>query len=388
MSTRPFNAFFLAEDEQALALDRKVLRRLGVTQALFFASGGKALLHLKDTLAVSAAANGDIRPAAAPLEMIICSERLADMNGLQFLAHIRSLAGYRDIPAVLLVSNAQSPLAVAARATNSCAVLARPYSPDQAEEMLYAATLPESRRTPMALPPSFAARPETARAARKDNAPLLRRDVKPAIPDTPGEKALHEGLKALRRGDTLAADRLLHGSYEADPGRIETCLALSRLYAVKENAREELAWLCRAGALCLKRGETARARGVFDRLPRGKDGQGPLLAEAGLILQAGEVKAAALTFLEAHRLDPAQPLHTLIGRTCMFTPAPEEHMLGLIKALAANGHGATATSLHRRLFQPPREAEEETHSFLARFPMLHDIVCVASHTFKAWRHAA
>lgn len=386
MSTvNSINALLLAENESSMMLDRKVLRRLGVTQSLFFASGAKAITHMKEALTMASVVNGTTCPPL--IDMLICNERLEDMTGLQFLAHVRSLAGMADIPAVLLVGNARSTVAIAARATNSCAVLARPYSPDQAREVLHFATLPEARHTPMILPPSFANRFSAAAGTRRSGEPLLKR-TKATVPGTPGETALHEGLKALQRGDATAADVLLHGSYEADPGRVETCLALSRLYAFLHKEKEEFMWLCRAGVLCLKRGETSRARDLFGRLPRGRAGQAPLLAEAGLVLQAGEIKAAALSFLEAHRLEPTQALHSMISRTCMFTPAPEEHMRDLIKALAASGHGATASKLHWRLLQPQKEMEEEEDSFLARFPMLYDIICVATHTFKTWRHAA
>ena len=383
MNTRYYNALFLAEDESALTLDRKVLRSLGVTPTQFFSSGREALLHLKDA---ALTAKGDICPAS--FDMIICCERLADMTGLHFLARIRSLATGYDIPVVLLAGNAESRFAVAARSTRSCVVLTRPYSQEQAEEALAIATLPEWRHAPMVLPPDVASGVKVERVPQKDKTPLLRRDTRSAVPNTPGERALREGVKALQRGEVQTAASLLHGSYSTDPGRIETCLALSRLYTLLKQPKQEQEWLCRAGVLCLKRGEIARAKGLFSRLPHSREGQAPLLAEAGLVLQAGEITAAALSFLEAYRLEPSQPLHTLIGRTCMFTPAPEEHMRELVKALAANGHSEMAAKLQWRLLTPPKETEEENDSFLAQFPMLYDIFCVAAYTFKTWRHAA
>lgn len=377
-------AYLLAEDDSSLALDRKVLRRLGVTNMVFFASGRKALDQMQMTASSAIAANG---PAiTGRVDILIIAERLADMTGLQFLSHVRAMGQNANIPALFLVSNAGSTMAMAARSSGSCAVLARPYSPEQAQEALRLAATPEHRAAPMVLPPSFI-NSFTARKDRNPDTPLLRRGA-PQKPTVPGESALREGIKALQRGDVVAADRLLHGSYDADPARVETCLALSKLYAFLHKENMELMWLCRAGVLCLKRGEKHRARDLFARLPRGRSGQTPLLAEAGLVLQTGEAKAAALAFLEAHRLDPTQALHALIGRTCMFTPAPEEHMRELVRALNNAGHSATASKLHWRLLQPPKEEEAEERSFLENFPLLHDIVSVATHTFKTWRHAA
>ncbi|CAK7063659.1 MAG: hypothetical protein DELT_01541 [Desulfovibrio sp.] len=389
MPSSSITAYLLAEDESALALDRKVLRRLGVTTMVFFSSGRKALDELHACVSAKQAANGPgIAPGTGTLaDILIVAERLADMTGVQFLSHARASAHAAAIPALLLVSNAQSSVAVAARASSSCVVLGRPYSPEQAQEALRMAFLPENRITPMILPPSFS-NTFTPRGTRQNEAPLLRRNAPAKVTTVPGERALQEGLAALQRGDLTAASTLLRGSYDADPGRVETCLAISKLYSFLHKGKEEMAWLCRAAVLCLKRNEITRAKNLLARLPRGKEGQGYLLAEAGLVLQAGEAKAAALAFLEAHRLDPSQQLHALIGRTCMFTPAPEEHMRELVRALNGSGHSATASKLNWRLLQPPKEEETSRHSFLENFPLLYDIVSVATHTFKAWRHAA
>ena len=374
-------AILLAEDESCLALDRKVLRRLGVTQTQFFASGRKALdyLHLVKEAGAAGLGKGP--------DILVCNERLADMTGIRFLSHIRSLPGMERIPVLFLVSNAASPVALAAQISNSCSVLARPYTQDQASVALQAATLPETRHAPLTLPPSFSDRFGAGRETQEGNAPILKRAPRPATA-LPGEAALREGLAALQRGDFTSADRLLHGSYQADPGRSETCLALSKLHALLHNEKEELRWLCKAGVLCFKRGDSLRAGNILSRLPRGKSGQTPLLAEAGLALQDGETKAAALAFLEAHRLDPSQPLHVLVSRTCMFTPAPEEHMNDLVRALSRSGHDATANKLHWRLLQPAKEEEENRPGFLHNFPLLQDIVSVATHTFRTWRRAA
>lgn len=390
MQHTPVTALFLAEDESCLALDRKTLRHLGVTQTQFFASGRKALDHLQAIAggSVSLAANGPVTEIAPPpVGMLICNERLADMTGLRFLSHVRSLPGMEGVPALFLVSNADSTVALAARATNSCAVLARPYTLEQAEKALRLAESPEALHAPLVLPPSFVDR-FSPRSGPEGRERSLRKPLSHGTPKHPGEAALAEGLAALQRGDSGTADKLLHGSYKADPGRVETCLALSRLYAFLHKEREELQWLCKAIVLCLKRGEKGRAGNLLSRLPRGKMGQEPLLFEAGLVLQEGEAKAAALSFLEAHRLDPAKPLHELIGRTCMFTPAPEEHMRDLVKALSGSGHSATASKLHWRLLQPPKEEEDMPSGFLDNFPLLCDIISVAAHTFKTWRHAA
>ena len=379
-------ALLLAEDESCLALDRKILRHLGVTHTQFFSSGRKALDYLQD-LAKTSTPDG-LGKTLCSIDILICNERLADMTGLRFLSYVRNLTGMEHIPALFLVCNTESTVALAARASKSCSVLARPYTHDQANIALHDATLPEKRNAPLRLPPSFTDRFGSKTEPQQKDAPLLRRRTPPQAPVAPNDSALHQGLAALQRGDTISADRLLYACYQADPNRVETCLALSKLCASVHKKAEEIRWVCKAGVLSFKHGDKPRGCRILSRLPRGKSGQTPLLAEAGLLLQEGEAKAAALAFLEAHLLDPAQPLHTLIGRTCMFTPTPEEHMRGLILALANAGHNATANRLNWRLLQPPKEEEEDHAGFFQNFPLLCDIVSIAAHTFKTWRHAA
>lgn len=400
--TLPQSALLLAEEEQLLALDRRVLRGLGVTQTVFFSSGRKALDHMQaENMLAKAANDASTNSGMLGFGLIICNERLEDMTGITFLSRLRSLRGLEDTPAVLLVSNEQGAPAIAARASNSCTVLARPYSSEQASKAMHAAMLPESRHVPMVLPPSFSDRfvPRLPRESRESGQsresgrawepakPATGRQVKKLV-RLPGEAALEQGINALKNGDFPLAQKYLYGSYDTDPDRVETSLAISRLYALQHNEDLELTWLCRAGVLCLKRGEKTRAANLLSRLPRGKPGQVPLLAEAGLMLQEGEIRTAALTFLEAYRLDPSQPLHALIGRSCIFTHAPEEHMRALVTALEDAGHSATASKLHMRLFQPSRQEEKETNGFFDRFPILGDIINVATYTFKTWRHAA
>lgn len=380
----------LAEDEHASALDRQVLRRVGVARPIFFTSGRKALDYMLG------------RGAGQGVDLLVCHERLADMSGLQFLAYVRGMQGIAHIPAVFLTGNRQSLIAQAALACNSCAVLVRPYAESEATAALAAACTPGALHAPLVLPPSFASRfdPQTRVGKRPPLSPLpltkksepRTRGVSAPKQDLTAETAaslLQAGVTALRNEDWGRAESFLQRSYSLDPAHAETCVALSRAAAGQGREEESHVWLCRAGAAYLRANDRTRARDMFIRLPRGKNGQTPILQAAGTAMQRGEVKVAALLFMEAHAQDPSTPLHALVSRVCLFTPAPEEHMRGLVKALADAGHASTAGRLHMRLLSA--EEQEETAaavSFLDRFPVLQDIVSVAGYTFKAWRTAA
>ena len=377
------NALFLAKDENLLSLDRKVLRASHVQQGFFFNSGRKALEHLV-VARKTATGNGLHEP---PVALIVCHERLSDMTGLQFLASLRENPLCSSIPVLFLTGNAGSATTLAAAASNSCAVLTRPYSAEAAANAVERSMLPTMQKAPFPLPPScsetFGRQDTTLASTRK---PILGR---PARKAPPGEIALREGLVALQRNELDTAAKFLTGSYAADPLCAETCLALAKL--AQKNADEEARhiWIARASSICLRKGDTAKGREILSRLPKGKSGQVPLLRVASEELQRGEIKAAALSFMEAERLCPGQGLHAFIGRACMFTPAPEESIRHLVKALASSGHESTAARLHSRLLRESRvEEDKDDGGFLTRFPVLQDIVTVASHTFKTWRHAA
>ncbi len=391
------NALLLAEDESLLALDRQILRRMGVPRPVFFSSGRKALDHLAAAASLGRAVGDGMSAARHAADMLICHERLADMSGLQFLAYVRGTPGLSGIPALLLVGNRDSAIARAALACNSCAVLCRPYTENQAASALAAAVMPDALHAPLALPPSFAATFRQERRKMGDLPPLsplpLSRTngAKPA-PEPAAESAealFRAGFAASQSEDWSRASELLKKSHSLDPLRPETCVALNRVSAAQGREEDARIWLCRAGAAYLRRGDRTRAREVFIRLPRGKSGQTPLLREAASWLESGEVKVAALIFMEAHALDPDTPLHAVIGRACLFTPAPEEHMRHLVQALVDVGHASTAGRLHSRLLREEEQEEPAPASgFLHRFPVLHDILSVAGYTFKAWRTAA
>lgn len=402
------NALLLAEDESLVSVDRAVLRRLGVTRVRFLSRGQDALRVLKSL--------GQEFP---PLDMIICHERLADMTGFAFLQSLRQDSALRDLPMVLLAGNRESALARNALAFGGCALLARPYTQNAALAALRHAQ--SSKGVTASLPPvqtvsaetvtrrvsAEAAQPASSVSGFVENilpvpVPVEKKTHGPgseATLELAAERGSHDGsraelffrhgLKAMRDEDLAGAEKALKRAFALDPLHAEACLALSKVNKNLGLEKESQVWLCRSGVACLRRHEPGRAHDIFSRLPRVKDGANPLLPEATRLLQEGEAKAAAFAFLEAQTLEPERPLHSLIGRASLFTDAPEEAMRSLCRALAREGYESTARSLQHRLFSdmPLREAARSSQ-FWDRFPVLRDIVSVASFTFSAWKQAA
>ena len=400
------NALLLAEDESLVSVDRAVLRRLGVTRVRFLSRGRDALHVLKSL--------GQEFP---PLDMIICHERLADMTGFAFLQSLRQDSALRDLPMLLLAGNRESALARNALAFGGCALLARPYTQDEALAALrqaqsskgVAASLPlvqtvpvetATRRVPAKVAQQVFSVPEFVENGLP--VPVEKKTHSPGFDTTfelaaerssqDGSRAelfFRHGLKAMREEDLAGAEKALKRAFALDPCHAEACLALSKVNKNMGLEKESQTWLCRSGVACLRRHEPGRAHDIFSRLPRVKDGANPLLPEATRLLQEGEAKAAAFAFLEAQTLEPERPLHSLIGRASLFTDAPEEAMRSLCRALAREGYESTARNLQHRLFSDmPLKKEAQSSPFWDRFPVLRDIVSVASFTFSAWKQAA
>ena len=402
------NVLLLAEDESRVSLDRAVLRRLGIARVRFLSRGQDALRVLKS-----------LRQEFPPLDMVICHERLADMTGFAFLQSLRQDAALRDLPLVLLAGNRESAVARSVLGFGGCSLLARPYTQDEALAALSQAQARKGIVCATALAPAAPSAllkkvlPLSASVAGHNtgqpvleapapvlplegasNAAVAPKDFEPAARPAPYsgsgvEMLFRKGFAAMRAGDTAIADQTLRRVFDLDPFHAEACIALSKIHNGLGLEKESQIWLCRAGVACLRRHEPGRAHDIFSRLPRVKDGSNPLVPEATRLLQEGESRAAAFAFLEAQSLEPERPLHTLIGRACLFTEAPEKAMRSLCKALAHEGYESTARSLQNRLFSDVPAREQVLPSqFWDRFPLLRDIVSVASFTFSAWRQAA
>lgn len=368
--TRIEHVLLLAEHEALVAVDRAALRRLGAGRVRLLSQGQEALRVLKGA-----------RAEFPPVSMLVCHERLADMTGLAFLQALRQDPALASLPLVLLTGHKESDLARKARAFGGCALLARPYTQDDAETALREAIgkvglihhMPEACVKAVAPVPSVSPVPLEPAAAQPSGA----------------EGFFRHGLKAMRDGEMAEAQNALLQAYTLDPMHAEACLALSRRSKGLDREQESQAWLCRAGVACLRRQDPERAHDIFSRLPRVKGGANPLVPETARLLHEGENQAAAFAVLEAQALEPEQPLHTIISKVAAAADAPDTAMRSLCNALAGSGYASAARELQNRMFLSVLDREERAASgFLNRFPVLRDIASIASFTFKAWKHAA
>lgn len=364
------------------AVERAVFRRLGVSRVQRLHSGRDALALLAASSGTTGS-QGALRPG-----LIVCEERLEDMNGIEFLCQLRSLPDLAGMPVVFL-SGSDGPLTRGAENSGSCAVLRRPYTRDDVNRAFAAAFAPACLRAPLPLPEMLIPReglmPKPARPVQPDQS---LQPGRPVHTGAPHERDLFQaGFAALREGDVERARALLTRCHAWDATHAEACLALARLFAGENNQEEAVSWLARAGIALYRRGDSRKASEVLSRLPGGERGVNTLLTEIARILRDEEYLVAARLFIEARRITPQTPLHSMVGRCCLFTPAPQKTLHGICAALERLGHDSTAARLRLRLEAPDYETPPRRENFLERFPLLYDIVSVASFTYGAWKRA-
>lgn len=368
----PSRLLFLCRSESAVRMDAKSLRGLGVASLSYASSSADALKFLeKSAMAVSAG----FPPA---LDIIVCDEQMADMPVSAFLYSLTGHAPLKGVPLLMLASGAKS--ADLYRQAGLCA-LERPYTPDQ-----LAAALKEAM--------SSSSRPLCAQAfneAGENGLCLIAKERAPkaaALKEPVTTTDLYkQGMALLKEQEYAAARELFLQVLDRQEDHLEACLALARTYQAEHNTGEVQGALLRAAAVCLRKKDQNRANHIASMLPVGM--RNNIFAHEALVrMRAGEYRAAALSFLEAGRQRPDQPLHSLIARACLLTTKPEKYMSKICEALEGLGHKLTATALRRRLLEYPEfRGAVGRSSWLDRHPKLKEAVSVASYAAWAWKQA-
>ena len=368
----PARLLFLCKNESAVRMDTKSLRSLGISKISFTSNTSGALKYL--TRKANSVGNQMTLPA--PADIIVCDEQLADSPVSVFLYTLTGHPDLNRMPVLVMASEAKS--ARLYRSAGVC-VLERPYTPDQLDAALKkaisldrpldAALFEEAGRNGLCL--HARKRPAKAIAAK----PVTTTDL------------YKQGMGLLKRHECEAAREMFQKVLARQEDHLEACLALARAYQGESNTEGVRHSLVRAAAVCLRNKDTNRASHIASMLPAGMR-ENIFAQEAQIRMLSGEHRAAALSFLEAGKQKPDQPLHSMIARACLLTTKPEVYMSHICEALEGLGYKPTANELRRRLLEYP-ELKKTTarSSWLDRYPRLKEAVSVASFAAWAWKQA-
>ena len=122
--TRPrqIHVLLLSESESMAALDRRALREVGADRVEGLTSGVAAARIL---------AGLDEAPPSFQPDVVVCSQRLSDMEGEQFCAILRLHPMLLDMPVLLILPHDSEVEQLRTLGCGASALLARPYSIDQ-----------------------------------------------------------------------------------------------------------------------------------------------------------------------------------------------------------------------------------------------------------------
>ncbi len=118
-SRSPLSVLLLSESESLAALDRRTLRDAGVTRIRVLTSGSQAAR----ILAGLSPDSQDFQP-----DIIVCSQKLADMDGEQFCAILRLHPRLLATPVLLILPNDSEVEQLRTLGCGASALLGRPYS--------------------------------------------------------------------------------------------------------------------------------------------------------------------------------------------------------------------------------------------------------------------
>ena len=130
----------LSESEALAALDRRALRDAGVARIRVMTSGIQAARILAGLATDSQGFQPDI---------IVCGQKLADMDGEQFCAILRLHPRLLAVPILLILPNDSEVEQLRTLGCGASALLGRPYSVTSLKEQLVTLAASHPRLTPL-----------------------------------------------------------------------------------------------------------------------------------------------------------------------------------------------------------------------------------------------
>lgn len=360
----PERILFLSRGESSVRMDTALLHTLGIARVAHMDDPHKAVSALEQVLERAR------EDASVPTpDLILCDTLVGGESSMVFLHLAAQHPTLCRLPYLLFSG---SPPQTAVMQGTGLVVLERPFTQAQLRESLLAATAPE--RLPL----------------RKDLLPTRREAARPAKKTPPVVTTSDMYAQAIRLWqlrDFAGAEQLLLRVLARQEDHIEACLGLASLHRTRGNEAAARQYTLRAATASLRRNRPEQSAYIAETLPETIRAGNLFAHEALCRLETGEYRAAAHGFLEAAAHQPGQPLHGIMARTCQFTTNPEASLGKICDALDTMGQATTASNLRYRLLSSHGTARQDPpHSWLDNFPLLKEVVSVASYTARAWRH--
>lgn len=345
--TRPrqIHVLLLSESESMAALDRRALREVGADRVEGLTSGVAAARIL---------AGLDEAPPSFQPDVVICSQRLSDMEGEQFCAILRLHPMLLDMPVLLILPHDSEVEQLRTLGCGASALLARPYSIDQLKAHLD--FLVSTRPT---LDDLDKASELTTTKAFDDALATYGILLKPIRQP---EDYFRVGMQCLEQRKWNSAinafQRAMRGALIQ--GKAE--LGMAAAWKGKGDMVRYRHYLSLAAATFVRARQWNRARAVYGRmLQEDPNARSPFLSEALQQMRQGNYDLAAGILAQGYEITPRQQITERMAQICLATDTSAEMLANMETCLEqALGEDARALSEEIRTTLDSLAVEAET----------------------------
>lgn len=312
------SVLMLCENEQAAQLDRRALRDAGFAPSRLMTSGIEAARLL--------AGLDDPSPGDVP-GLVVCAQKLEDMDGEQFCAIIRSHPLLMGLPILLIVANSTEAEQLRTLGCGASAMLARPFSVQALKETLQklAAAAGNSEQLVKGR--------EQADTRAFDEAlatygVLLRPDREP-------EDYFRVGMRCLEEKNWNGAITAYQYALRSAQIKAEAELGMAAAYKGKGDVASCRTWLSRGTETLIRAKRWHLARSAYTRLLRhDPSARNPFLAEAHRLIRERSYEEAANTLMESLEVWADQDPSDRLARLCLNADDPQAMLKALEDGLA------------------------------------------------------
>ncbi len=335
----------LAEGDAAGNLDKRALRETGTGRVESMTSGVAAARLL-----------AGLKPDASGFfpDVVVCTQRLADMSGEQFCAILRLHPLLLDMPVLLILPHDNEVEQLRTLGCGASALLARPYSVQ---------TLKEHLNSLAAARPSLF---ELERAARLADTSAFDEALATygmlLKPVRAPEDYFRVGMQCLEQGKWNSALNAFQRALRGALIRGKAELGMAAAWKGKGDMQRYRLYLARAAATFVRACQWSRARAVYGRLlQEDPTARSPFLAEALQRMRQGAYEEAAAVLAQGYSVTPRQQLREKLAQACLTAAEPQaalqdmEHMLEM--ALGEDAGEALGEEIRRTLDNLARQLE-------------------------------
>lgn len=328
--TRPrqIHVLLLSESESMAALDRRALREVGVDRIEGLTSGVAAARML--------AGLDEVPPSFKP-DVVICSQRLSDMDGEQFCAILRLHPLLLDMPVLLILPHDSEVEQLRTLGCGASALLSRPYSFSQLKAHLD--FLANSRASLDDLEKADHLADTRAFDEAVATYGILLKPIRQP------EDYFRVGMQCLEQRKWNSAinafQRAMRGALIQ--GKAE--LGMAAAWKGKGDMARYRHYLSLAAATFVRARQWNRARAVYGRmLQEDPTARSPFLSEALQQIRQGNFDFAAGILAQGYEITPREQISERMAQICLATDTPDD-MLKSMEACLEQALGADAEAL-------------------------------------------